>query len=515
MQNNIKIENIPKDVLENIKTLKEAGYEAFLVGGCVRDLIIGRTPKDWDITTNANPEQIQEIFPHTFYENKFGTVGVVNDQKDSEAISKDKEEERELSEEGEEDVKDIKDIVEVTPYRLESDYIDGRHPETLSFSQSVHDDLKRRDFTINALAYDPISNILVDDFNGIGDLESKTIKTVGKPEERFGEDGLRILRAIRLSAELGFVINSETEKAMQDGHKILENISSERIRDEFIKICYAKDGAMAIFMLQKLGLLRYVIPELEEGLHVKQNQAHSFEVFEHLIRSFQCAIDKEYSLEVRIAALLHDIGKPRSRRLSEEKNDYTFYGHEVVGAKMAKKILERLKFSHEMSKNIVNLVRWHMFFSDPDQISLSAVRRIVLNVGEDHIWDLINLRVCDRVGTGRPKEDPYRLRKYISMIEEVLRDPISVKRLKIDGNMIIKTLNIAPGPIVGFMLNILLEEVIEDATLNNTEYLVTRVTELSKTPIDELKKMSIIALNKVNLVEEEEIGEIRDKNRVK
>ncbi len=505
-----KIKNIPDIILANIKTLKDAGYEAFLVGGCVRDLLLEKEPKDWDITTNAIPEQIQAIFPHTYYENKFGTVGVVNEELSEEELNNQNKIEGKASAK-----KTTTAIVEVTPYRLESDYKDGRHPETLSFSESIHDDLKRRDFTINALAYDPISDIFVDDFNGMSDLETKTIRAVGDAGGRFREDGLRILRAVRLAAETGFIIYSDTEKAISVTHEILGKIAQERIRDEFVKMCFAKEGGNAIFVLQRLGILKYVIPELEEGLHMKQNQAHSFEVFEHLIRSFQCAIDKEYILEVRIAALLHDIGKPRSRRLSEEKGDYTFYGHEVVGARMTKEILERLKFSHEIIKNVTNLVRWHMFFSDPSLISLSAVRRMVINVGKENIWELMNLRVCDRVGTGRPKEDPYRLRKYISMIEEVLRDPISVGMLKIDGNTIIKTLGVTPGPAVGFMLNILLEEVLEDPKLNTEEYLVSQVTKLSQSPIEELKKMSEKAIELKNTVEEGELDTIKEKYRVK
>lgn len=503
----ISTETIPVDVIGNIHALKDAGFDAYLVGGCVRDLILGRIPKDWDITTDATPEQIQGLFSHTFYENSFGTVGVVNEP------TKNKVENHEKG--GIDSILTAERVVEITPYRLESDYRDGRHPEKLSFSKDIHDDLKRRDFTVNALAYDPIGQTLIDDFNGLHDLNLGVLRAVGDAYQRFNEDGLRILRAIRLSTELGFVLETNTEKAVIESADILAKISHERIRDEFIRICNSKNGGLAIFSLQRYGLLKYVIPELEEGLHVKQNQAHSFEVFEHLVRSFQCALDKEYSLEVKIAALLHDIGKPKSRRFSEQKNDYTFYGHEVIGAKMAKVILERLKFSREITDTVIKFVRWHMFFSDPDKITLSAVRRLILNVGEEHIWDLMNLRVCDRVGTGRPKEDPYRLRKYISMIEEVLRNPISPALLKINGEKLMKILNISPGPIVGYILAIILAEVIENQDLNTEDNLVSRVTELHKLGVDNLKKMSIEAKNNINMAEEGEVGEIRDKYKVK
>ncbi len=220
-------------------------------------------------------------------------------------------------------------------------------------------------------------------------------------------------------------------------------------------------------------------------------------------------------MEVRIAALLHDIGKPRSRRYSEDKKDYTFYGHEVIGAKIAKDVLERLKFSRVTIENVTKLVRWHMFFSDTNQITHSAVRRIVANVGKEHIWDLMNLRVCDRVGTGRPKEDPYRLRKYIAMIEEVLRDPITVSMLKIDGAGIMSTLNITAGPKIGFMLNILLEEVLENPGLNNTDYLVSRVTELNNLDISQLKSMSERAKELAVEVDQGKINEINAKYKVK
>lgn len=491
----IKKEQIPEIILENLEKLSSAGYEAYLVGGCTRDLVLQRKPKDWDITTNATPDQIQAVFPDSFYENNYGTVGIVNDREGG--------------------IDETLRVVEVTPFREESEYSDSRRPDSVTFSTNINDDLKRRDFTVNAIAYDPIKDILVDPFDGLKDISSKTLRAVGDPTERLREDGLRIMRAIRLSAELEFAIESETEQALLENAYVLEKIASERIRDEFVRICMSKQGASALFMAQRTGIMKYIIPELEEGLHMKQNQAHSFEVFEHLLRSFQCAIDKEYSLEVRIAALLHDIGKPRSRRYSEEKKDYTFYGHEVIGAKMTKEILQRLKFSRVTIESVTNLVRWHMFFSDTNQITHSAVRRIVVNIGKEHIWDLMNLRVCDRVGTGRPKEDPYRLRKYIAMIEEVLRDPITVGMLKIDGKAIMYALKSGPGPKIGFMLNILLEEVLEKPELNTSEHLVSRVTELDRLDLKELKVLSDRAKELATAVDQDKIKEINAKYRVK
>jgi len=462
--NNIEIldANIDSEAFTVVTTLHKAGYEAYLVGGCVRDLIIGREPKDWDITTNATPEQIIPLFEKTFYENSFGTVGVVLNEK----------------------------VIEVTPYRIESEYKDGRRPESVSFSTKIEDDLGRRDFTINALAYCPINKHLVDLFEGIKDIKNKTIRAVGEPKHRFQEDGLRVLRAVRFSAELGFTINKETETALYDSREMLEKIAKERIRDEFVKIIMSDNPMVSIFMCQKLDILKYIIPELEEGLRTEQNQAHSYTVFEHLLRSLQCAADKKYPFEVRLAALLHDIGKPESRRFSKEKGDYTFYGHEVIGARMSQKILERFNFPRKTIDLIVTFVRWHMFFSDTEQISLSAVRRMIANVGKENIWNLMNLRICDRVGTGRPKENPYRLRKYTAMIEQVLMDPISVSMLKIDGKHLMDMLHVEPGPKIGYILNAILEEVIEDPSKNELTKLEELAKKLNGMDIHELKKLA-------------------------
>lgn len=469
-----------------IQKLTEAGYAAYLVGGCVRDLIIGRTPKDWDVTTDATPEQIIPLFEKTFYENSFGTVGVVLDT----------------------------EVIEVTPYRIESEYKDGRRPESVSFSTKIEDDLKRRDFTINALAYSPINNTLVDLFEGIKDIRDKTVRAVGEPAHRFQEDGLRVLRAVRFSAELGFTINKETEKALYDSREMLEKIAKERIRDEFSKIIMSDSPMVSIFMCQKLGILKYIIPELEEGLETEQNQAHSYTVFEHLLRSLQCAADKKYPFEVRLAALLHDIGKPESRRYSKEKGDYTFYGHEVIGARMSKKILERFNFPRKTIDLIVNFVRWHMFFSDTEQISLSAVRRMIANVGRENIWNLMNLRICDRVGTGRPKENPYRLRKYTAMIEQVLMDPISVSMLKIDGKHLMEMLHVEPGPRIGFILNAILEEVIEDPGKNELSKLEDIAKKLNEMETGDLKALADKGKKLKDEKEKEALDEILKRHHV-
>ena len=491
---------VPTVVMNIAQTLERGGFEAYLVGGCVRDLFLDRKPKDWDLTTNASPEQIIGLFPKTFYENTFGTVGIVP-----------------LNEKGEvpEDIDPTLRVIEVTPYRTESDYTDGRRPDKVEFSQHIEEDLKRRDFTINAIAYDPIKDIIIDPYKGQSDIKDKVIRAVGKAEERFMEDGLRLIRAVRLAAELGFMINTETEKALSDSREMLSKIAKERIRDEFNKIILSKSPMVGVFMCQKLGLIKYVIPELEEGLHTEQNQAHSYTVFEHLLRSLQCAADKDYPLEVRIAALLHDVGKPKSRRFSNEKGDYTFYGHEVIGAEMTKIILDRLNYPRKTIDLVVTFVRWHMFFSDTEQITLSAVRRMIANVGQDQIWNLMNLRICDRVGTGRPKENPYRLRKYTAMIEQVLMDPISVNMLKIDGKRLMEVLHMEPGPKIGLILNALLEEVIEDPTLNTPLFLEKHALELHQLNDTDLKEKADRGKKMREIKEKEELQKIKDKYFVK
>jgi poly(A) polymerase/tRNA nucleotidyltransferase (CCA-adding enzyme) len=294
----------------------------------------------------------------------------------------------------------------------------------------------------------------------------------------------------------------------------LGRISKERIRDEFIKILESKQPMQGIIFLEKLGLLQYVAPDLLRGIGIDQNQAHAFDVYEHLLRTMQHAADKDWGFDVRIAGLFHDVSKPETRRWSKEKNDWTFHGHEVVGAKVTKKALQDLKFPKETIDKVVKLVRWHMFFSDPAQISLSAVRRTIANVGPEHIWELLQLRRCDRIGTGRPKEQPFRLRKYTAMVEEALRDPISVKMLKIDGSRIMEITGEKPGPKLGNTLNALLEEVLDDPQKNTPEYMETRAIELMKLPDAELLKLGEAGRLKREQEEAAEIAELQKKHDV-
>jgi putative nucleotidyltransferase with HDIG domain len=355
---------IPEEITQVTATLEAAGFEAYLVGGCVRDLIRGVSPKDWDVTTNANPDQIIKLFPKTFYENEYGTVGVVN-----EAIPEGDTEKGTLR------------VVEVTPYRKETTYSDFRRPDEVVFSGNLHDDLLRRDFTMNAIAYGVAKGELVDPYAGQEDIERHLIRTVGKAEDRFHEDALRVMRAVRFGAELGFAIEKDTMDAIVKFAHRLEKIAAERIRDEFTKMIMSERPMEGIILLHRTGVLKYVMPELEQGLGCEQNGDHIYHVWEHNLRALQHSAERQWPLHVRIAALLHDVAKPATRKWSDEKKDWTFYGHDVVGGRMATKMLERLHFPKQFTIDVATLVRYHLFFSDIEKITLSAVRRIVANVG--------------------------------------------------------------------------------------------------------------------------------------
>jgi len=484
-------EDIPAPVRNVAKVLREAGFDAYLVGGCTRDLMLSRAPKDWDLTTNAHPDQIVVLFENSYCNNDYGTVGVVTESEDEKLK-----------------------VVEVTPYRAESGYSDARRPDEVRFGVSLQEDLARRDFTVNAIALDPESLVIIDPFGGLDDLNAKRLVAVGVAQERFAEDALRMMRAVRFAAELDFVIDADTMTAIFANAENLKRISWERIRDEFTKMLMSGNPMQGIIFLEKLGLLPYVMPELLDSIKIEQNQAHAFDVYEHLLRSMQHAADKGWPLILRMAALLHDVGKPATRRFSEEKKDWTFYSHEVVGAKMAKVILDRMKYPKDFRDVAVKLVRWHMFFSDPDQITLSAVRRTIRNVGEEHIHDLLSLRICDRVGTGRPKEQPFRFRTYKAMVDEALRDPISVKMLKIDGSRIMAITGEKPGPKLGHTLLALLEEVLDDPAKNTEDYLEPRAEMYMTLDVEELAKFAEAGKEKRNELEAQEKKDIRRKHKV-
>lgn len=474
----IQSTDIPLEVRAVADRLRSAGYDAYLVGGCVRDLLLGKNPKDWDFTTDAVPEAIIAIFPDSFCNNDYGTVGVKTDSEDPRLA-----------------------IVEVTPYRSEGEYSDARRPDSVTFGVSLEEDLARRDFTVNAIALRPHDTAIIDIYGGLEDLRAKRLKAVGEPGERFAEDALRMMRAVRLAAELDFTIDSETMQGIFANRERLAQIAIERISTEFQKLILSTTPMQGIGFLEKLGLLPYVLPEIEPAIGCEQGGIHAYDVYEHLLRTLQAAADKGYGIEMRLAALLHDIGKPATRRTGGKNKLYTFFGHEVVGARMTKAILERLKLPRDIIDTVENLVRWHMFFADTEEITLSAVRRTITRVGEDQIENLLNLRVCDRIGTGRPKEQPFRFRKYKAMVDEALRDPISVKMLKMDGTKIMAITGEKPGKKLGYILHALLEEVLVDPGKNREEYLDNRVKELIL--LDETALKTLGDAGKDKLAEEE------------
>jgi len=479
--------NLPKEVKEIIKTLESAGFEAYAVGGCVRDFILDREPYDWDITTNAKPEEIQKVFPKSVYENDFGTVAI-NTESENERLK----------------------IIEITTFRVEEKYTDKRHPDIVKFTNKIEDDLSRRDFTVNAIAFD--GKKFIDPFGGQKDIEKKIIRAVGEPDKRFNEDALRLMRAIRFAVQLNFAIEEETAKATKENSNDIVAISKERTRDELIKTIMAKDAKTGIEMLHQFGLLKHIMPELEEGINVSQNKHHIYTIWEHNLLALDWAAQKEYKLENRIAALLHDVGKPKTKR--GEGPDSTFYNHEVVGAKMTAKILERLKFPKKFIEKVVLLVRYHLFYYNVEEVTESSVRRLVKNVGPENIDDLLEVRIADRKGSGVPKAEPYKLRHLRAIIEKVSRDPISVKMLKINGDDLMKILKIEPGPKIGYILNILLDEVLDDPQKNKKEYLTSQVLKLDKKPLKELEKMCKMAQAKTQEVAEEEFRSIKSKYRV-
>lgn len=459
--------SIPKEVAMIARTLTKAGFEAFLVGGCVRDLILKREPKDWDITTNAKPDEIQKLFPESVYENTFGTVGVKTESENARLK-----------------------VVEVTTYRIEGKYSDKRHPDEIKFATKVEDDLARRDFTVNALAlsFKKDASALIDPYGGVADIGNKIIRAVGEPHRRFEEDALRLLRAVRFAADLGFTIEPETYKAIVERSGALEFVSQERIRDELTKLLMTDRAAEGVVMLEDTGLLKFTIPELREGIGCGQNKHHIYTVFNHNVRALNYAVEKGYSLEVRLASLLHDVGKPRTK--AGDGHDSTFYNHEVVGAKMTLKILDRLRFSKDIIERVAHLVRCHLFYYNVGEVTETGVRRFLSRVGIENVDDLLKVREADRIGSGVPKAFPYKLRHLQFMIDKVRRDPIHPKMLKLKGDGLMELLKIPAGPKIGQILSILLEEVLEDPERNTEAYLGVRAKELGEMAENKLRDLS-------------------------
>lgn len=450
---------IPESVLSVYKQLESNNFQVFFVGGSVRNILLKRGIKDWDLTTNATPQNLTKIFKESFYDNKFGTVGVpVN-------------------------LNGEKKVVEITTFRTEESSSPTHKPDKVSWGKSIEEDLSRRDFTINAIALKINEKNyfeLIDPYNGEKDLKNKIVKAVRDPNLRFKEDALRLLRAIRIATELEFIIEKETYEKIKDDAKLIKHVSLERIRTELLRILGFDNAYDGIMLLKDTGLLEYILPELLEGIGVSQvrpGRHHTEDVFTHNLLSLKYCPSKDPI--VKFATLIHDIGKPKVLK-KDDQGFVIFHNHEVAGAKIAAQICERLKFSKKEKEKIITLIRWHMF-SVNENLTDAGVRRFIRRIGVGNVKDMMDLRVGDRLGGGTQTAESWRLKLFKKKIEKQLKPlPFSINDLLIDGNDIMKILNIKPGPTIGKILNRIFEEVDEDLSKNNKEYLTKRVLELEK-----------------------------------
>lgn len=461
--------SIPTEIITIYKKFVKAGFEIFLVGGCVRNLLLEKKVKDWDMTTNATPEEILKLLPNSFYDNQFGTVGIPLKNKTIDTL-------------------EHPGIAEVTTYRTEHKYKDRRHPQKVSWGKTIEEDLSRRDFTINAIALrltsvnrgSPLKFEIVDPHEGRKDLKNKIIKAVGDPKKRFKEDALRLMRAIRFATQLSFSIDEGTWNEIVNDAPLIKEISSERIKEELLKILASEFPYDGIMLLKNSTLLNYILPELLEGIGVSQarpGRHHTTDVFTHNVLSLKFCPTKDPV--VRLATLLHDVGKPKVAS-TDKKGLIIFHNHEIAGAQIAREICERLKFSKRDRERIVNLIRWHMFTVD-EKITDAAVRRFIRRVGVENVKDIMDLRIGDRLGGGTQTAESWRLKLFKKRVEEQLKPaPFSINDLVIDGNDIMKELGIRPGPKVGEILQKLFEEVDEDLSKNTRDFLLQRIKELSK-----------------------------------
>jgi len=455
-------------IFEIAKMLKDKGFQCYVVGGIVRDLLLYKSINDdaeWDITTDAKPEEIVEIFSKKRIKViptgiKHGTVTVIYKGK----------------------------MYEITTFRIDKDYKDGRHPSEVIFTSSIEEDLSRRDFTINAMAIDIIDEKFIDPFGGMSDLEKNIIRAVGNPEVRFYEDGLRLMRACRFAAKLDFTIEEKTLEAIKKNKENLKRVSIERIRDELIKMLIAKRTSVGIEYMRISGLLDIVLPELSNCYGVSQNIYHKYDVYTHSLITSDAVSkilgdvnDKKRIYRLKLAGLLHDIAKPITKNevIDNGVDHSTFYNHEVIGASITKRIMRRLRFSNDDIEYVTRLVRHHMFYYTEEWTD-SAVRRFMRNVGLDLLDDLFVLREADRIGSGKRQPGSVSISKLKARIQKIIEEEnaISLKDLKINGYDIMNELGIKPGPTIGKILNSLLQIVIDDPSQNEKEKLLSLAKEI-------------------------------------
>lgn len=430
---------LPQPVSFILDKLNNHNYKAYIVGGCVRDSLLGNQPKDWDITTSALPDEIIKLFTKTIPTGlKHGTVTVVIHGGN----------------------------FEVTTFRIESTYSDNRHPDRVFFTSNIAEDLGRRDFTINAMAYNPVES-LVDIFDGQKDLHNKLIRCVGNPDQRFEEDALRMLRAIRFSTQLKFKLHEDTLNSIAKNCYLIQNVSLERIRDELIKILICNKPSIGIRLLYQTGLLKYILPELELCIGFNQhNLYHHLDVFDH---SMDVLDFTPTHLIIRLAALLHDISKPKCFTLDENGNGH-FYMHEREGAKEAEKILKRLRFDNNTISRVCILIREHMQGST--RLKTPSIKRLINRVGIENLDILFELKVAD-IKAHKPPHNLDIVSELRGKASKIIseKQPLSVKDLKINGVDLID-IGIQKGKTLGAILNALLDAVIERPELNEKDLLL-------------------------------------------
>lgn len=435
----------PISVMKIIETLEQAGFEAYAVGGCVRDSLLGRNPSDWDITTSARPEQVKALFSHTIDTGiRHGTVTVM------------------LEHVG----------YEVTTYRIDGEYEDSRHPKEVIFTPLLTEDLKRRDFTINAMAWNPRAGI-IDEFGGMEDLDEGIIRCVGSPEERFSEDALRMMRAVRFSAQLGYEIEPATKAAIRKLAPNLTHVSAERIQVELVKLVESMHPDY-LRVAYETGITRVVLPEFDLCMETEQhNPHHCYTVGEHMLHSMLAVSANRY---LRLAMLLHDIAKPEKKKTDEQGIDH-FHGHQEASEEMAKMILRRLKFDNETIRIVSRLIGFHDYRFPAERRS---VRRAVWKVGEDLFPMLLQVKEADTMAQSlyEREEKLEWIAKVEKLYREILKDRecLSLKDLAVTGRDLIRA-GCAPGPELGRILNEMLQNVLEHPEHNNKEYLLQSIRQ--------------------------------------
>ena len=444
------------DIYTFASYFSNAGFELYLVGGALRNMVAGLKPTDYDFATSASPNQVISLFKRVIPTGlKHGTVTVLYKSHQ----------------------------FEVTTYRLEGEYSNSRHPDSIEFTPDIYEDLKRRDFTINAMAFNLSTKKLIDPHKGQIDLKNKKIRAIGIPRERFSEDGLRLMRACRFAAQLNFSIEDSTLEGMRLSSDFISNVSAERIMEELVKILGTIEPSRSFNIMRKTKLLEHVFPELYACIGVEQKGYHSFEVFDHCI--YSCDGAPQDNLEVRLAALLHDIGKPQVKKIGSDGIP-TFHAHEKISSEIAASFLRRLKFPKKTEQNVCHLISRHMF-NYTEEWTDSAVRRFISKTGIEYIDGLLLLRYADQYGQTRKPHFYDTCKEFKLRINELSNADaaFSIKDLKINGKDLMKNLNIPSGPQLGVLLNELLETFLDDPKQNNKTVLMKIAEKL----FHEIKKL--------------------------